>query len=883
MKKMILPIFMVLFVLFSCTQPDGLDVNKTDNPIVTPTTPTNTLGLTSLTVTPGIMDSLFDPADDKYTVDVSSDVSAVLFTATANPATASLLYNGNTSSVVSLVEGANTVTISVVSDGVSEVYTVTVNRGVSGNSGGGSTLELTSLSFDKGVVNTEFDSETMLYILDVATDATEVVFTAAANPATATILYNGEISPIVNLDPVITTVVSVLVSAGSESNQYNVIINKTLTPVATVSLSSLSATTGSGNVDFSQTFSSTIKTYSASVDDLDDSITFTAVADPVSSVITYNGSSSSTVSLNEGVNSIEIVVAGTPSETYYVNITKGEVAKLSNMIVDGVALDQVFDIETYNYTGTVTSTTTSIGLTGTSNATDATITYTNNGVAVVDSSAIALSEGANTIVATVLKGSIPTLYTFVITKSGQKTLDNVIISGANSVEVLNTIDLSAVANYSDASYETTGFVWSSDNTSVATVNATGTVTGVSTGTAVITAEKSGVSDTISITVTPESVITITGIVISGNSSVNEGGDITLSATAAYSDLSTKTSGFTWVSDNTSIATVDASGKVTGLSAGTATISASMDGAISQKSIEVKAPITDKIILHYKSGSASVTIHHWNAVPVTIADTVWASKPEMTNEGNGWFGYTIDGAESSQLLFVGDTQSPDLDRTAGEWWYDGEWHAGDPDDDVAPTVSLTSPADGASLSGTVTLSATADDNIGVAKVEFFDGTTLIEEVTSAPYSINWNTAMFQNGSKTVSAKATDGAGNEATDTIIVTTTNVGVAPIADAGKDILMLVGNTAIFNAGASYDPNGSIVSYSWDNGLTGLNANKIYSTTGTYTVILTVTDDEGLSSTDTLKVEVVDVIPHRDFREETVYFMMTDRFADGDPNNNNI
>jgi hypothetical protein len=79
------------------------------------------------------------------------------------------------------------------------------------------------------------------------------------------------------------------------------------------------------------------------------------------------------------------------------------------------------------------------------------------------------------------------------------------------------------------------------------------------------------------------------------------------------------------------------------------------------------------------------------------------------------------------------------------------------DSTPPTVSIMSPANSSSVSGTVEFSASASDNMGIAKVEFRVGTTLIGTDTSAPYSIKWNTRKYS-GSQTLTATAYDTAGN-----------------------------------------------------------------------------------------------------------------------------
>ena len=99
------------------------------------------------------------------------------------------------------------------------------------------------------------------------------------------------------------------------------------------------------------------------------------------------------------------------------------------------------------------------------------------------------------------------------------------------------------------------------------------------------------------------------------------------------------------------------------------------------------------------------------------------------------------------------------------------------DSVAPTVSMTAPAGGATVSGTVTLSATASDNVGVVGVQFKRGTTNIgAEDTTAPYSVSWNTTSLSNGSYTLTAVARDQAGNTTTSAAVtVTVFNDTTAP------------------------------------------------------------------------------------------------------------
>jgi hypothetical protein len=84
------------------------------------------------------------------------------------------------------------------------------------------------------------------------------------------------------------------------------------------------------------------------------------------------------------------------------------------------------------------------------------------------------------------------------------------------------------------------------------------------------------------------------------------------------------------------------------------------------------------------------------------------------------------------------------------------------DSIPPTVSVTTPADGAIVSGTVTLGADAADNIWVAGVQFMlDGVPLGAEDTVSPYSLTWDTSTATNGLHELTALARDHAGNSTT--------------------------------------------------------------------------------------------------------------------------
>src|SRR5438445_688216 len=98
------------------------------------------------------------------------------------------------------------------------------------------------------------------------------------------------------------------------------------------------------------------------------------------------------------------------------------------------------------------------------------------------------------------------------------------------------------------------------------------------------------------------------------------------------------------------------------------------------------------------------------------------------------------------------------------------------DTTPPAVSITSPASGTIVAGTISVTASASDNVRVVGVQFLlDGLNAGAEVTAAPYSAPWDTTTASRGSHTLTAVARDAAGNRTT-SAPVSVTVVNASPI-----------------------------------------------------------------------------------------------------------
>ncbi|MCR5494419.1 MAG: hypothetical protein K6F15_02175 [Treponema sp.] len=301
---------------------------------------------------------------------------------------------------------------------------------------------------------------------------------------------------------------------------------------------------------------------------------------------------------------------------------------------------------------------------------------------------------------------------------------------------------------------------------------------------------------------------------------------------------------------------------------------------------------DYIIVHAKYQY----VYYWT-------DTVTGTHNAMTAEDDGWYTYTIP-LTSSNIIFENDNnfanKTGDLSRSeAGEWWYkDGNWTSYNPDDSVAPVLSAFTADKSGTVSGNVVLSISATDNLSLSKaVLTLDSSTTLATIsltgTSASTSYTWETAYIPNGSHTITCVVYDGGSNTSeTKSLTFTTSNANLPPVAVISGAGTAAVSAEKTYKATDSYDQNGGTISaYEWT--VTGA---TVTSGAGTNTIVVTMPSTEGVSVSIKLRVKdnddewseyVTKSVTVRnqdsdwDFRDETIYFLMTTRFYDGDTGNN--
>ena len=286
----------------------------------------------------------------------------------------------------------------------------------------------------------------------------------------------------------------------------------------------------------------------------------------------------------------------------------------------------------------------------------ATFTYSssNEAVLTVDQNGwvTGVAGGSAQVIAT-LNGDAEKNATFNVTVIPLPT--EILITGSSTVSVTQNIVLTATSAPAGSSAAVT---WSSSNTAIATVDTNGRVTGVAAGTVTITASSlinSNIKGTFNVTVTDQRSITLTPTTVN----LAAGNSQTITATVFAASLTDKS--VVWSSGNTAVATVDANGKVTGISAGTATIIAKLnaDNTVqAQATVTVTAALKPTITI--SDATASLTVGGTKNLTATVSNTsntsvTWASSnTAVATVANGVVTAKAAGTATITATAVADT-------------------------------------------------------------------------------------------------------------------------------------------------------------------------------------------------------------------------------------
>ena len=177
---------------------------------------------------------------------------------------------------------------------------------------------------------------------------------------------------------------------------------------------------------------------------------------------------------------------------------------------------------------------------------------------------------------------------------------------------------------------------------------------------------------------------------------------------------------------------------------------------------------------YENKGRSVTVQALDSASNSVLD----SRPVSNYQGGLYLVYNYSGDVTFRIINNTPGQFTPTASVNAFFWGGSAGAAAappPPSDATPPIVSITSPSAGSTVSGTVAVTASATDTVGVTSVQFqLDANTpqnsTLSIAISAPYTAQWNTTILPNGGHQITAVARDAAGNTATSSVTVIVNN-----------------------------------------------------------------------------------------------------------------
>ncbi|MNO38238.1 Beta/alpha-amylase precursor [compost metagenome] len=262
---------------------------------------------------------------------------------------------------------------------------------------------------------------------------------------------------------------------------------------------------------------------------------------------------------------------------------------------------------------------------------------------------------------------------------------------------------------------------------------------------------------------------------------------------------------------------------------------------------------------------------------------------MNSDGNDWYSYNITGATGASLIFNDGNgkQTADLSRSVKEGWYysDNVWYDANPEIPKIPVISVSPLPKTYDSAQTVTLfSSNSGDKIYYTT----DGST--PTTTSALYT----TPIQVASSMTIKAFGVNSLGHAGSvvsfpyiidlNADLQAPTITANLPVGHSDTEVTVSfnikdnkAATTKAYYTDDGTEPTTSSKVYISGNALTGLAGPSIL-ISKTTTLKFLVIDGVGNQTTQSF---VYNIGKSGDFREDTIYFVITSRFYDGDPSNN--
>ena len=299
-----------------------------------------------------------------------------------------------------------------------------------------------------------------------------------------------------------------------------------------------------------------------------------------------------------------------------------------------------------------------------------------------------------------------------------------------------------------------------------------------------------------------------------------------------------------------------------------------------------------LVVHFKRPSDwrdTINIHYWDTAP-PVLQTAWPGIV-MTADGNDWFRYEFQTAEIASMVFNDGAgrQTGNLQRERLGWFYtNNQWYDENPERPRIPVIVASPPAQIYLTSQQIELEGSNRDDVIYYTT---DGTipTIASSVYTAPIGMNQSTTLMAFG--------VNSAGDRGGISTFVYTIDPNAdlerptisASVADGTYenpiDIVFSLRDNRSAPIVAYYTTDGSTPTpasplYIRGNATAGLMGNPVTVTAST-TIRFLVIDGAGNETRQSFYYNIGSISVPTDFREETIYFLITTRFYDGDSSNN--